>query len=68
MSIQTILINKNEYSLPSAIEFIKRNGFEVKKIDIDRNFYRFRQNDPKQYKTFYTKPIKKGVLFVFGNK
>jgi hypothetical protein len=48
--IQSVLIPKSKYSLSEAKKWIKDNGFRLtfhgKKVDITKNYYRFRQKSP----------------------
>lgn len=66
--IQSVILDKNFYSLKDAHDFIKRNKFKLLKTDETKNFYRFRQNEPDKYKLFRIKNIKPGVKFVIGIK
>lgn len=69
MKIQSILLRKTKFKNKNeAINFIKRNGFKVKKIDITKNFYRFRQLDPRQFRYFRNKKINNKIELIFGFK
>ena len=49
MEVQSILITKKHETRKKAEEWIKKNGFKLKKIDITESLYRFRQVDPKLF-------------------
>jgi hypothetical protein len=72
--IQSILLNKDYYTLKSATKFIYDNNFKVKKVDITDNWFRFRQVSPttmknKGYTKLRTKVIIPNVLqFIIGYK
>ncbi len=75
MEVQSVLIDKKYLSRKKAEEWIKKNNYKLKKIDITDNLYRFRQLDPKLFnqKSFRIKVIKetkKGrmVMLVVGNR
>ena len=70
--IQSVMIDKNIYSLSEAKAIIRRKGhllsFGGKKYDETPNFYRFRQRRPTLYKSFFIKKSAqdKGVMYVIG--
>ena len=64
--LQSVLLSRDHYTLAQAKAFIRRNSLKLKKIDTTKNYYRFRQIDPKGFKRFRTKTIKEGVKFVFA--
>ena len=50
--IQSVLINKNINTLPSSINYLKKNNLIINmspKNFITKNYYRFRQFDPKLF-------------------
>jgi hypothetical protein len=69
-NIQSILFNKNLYTLPQAKKWISDHGYKTtfygKLADITENYYRFRQQSPKKYNTYRTKEISKGIMLVLG--
>jgi hypothetical protein len=61
--VQSILLNKDYYTLKEATKFIIDNKFKVKKVDETENWYRFRQIDSKTLKkNGYTKLRTKVIL------
>jgi hypothetical protein len=72
LSIQSVLIPKNTFTLEDAQEWILNNGFKLsfdkKNVDITDNYFRFRQSRPSNFKKYFTREIKDGVLLVIGNK
>lgn len=69
--IQSVLLSKKKYSLETAKEFIKKHGFKTeykgKGVHETENYYRFRQDDPEKYKTFYSELITPNVIYIIGN-
>ena len=44
--IQSILFNKNDYSILEAVKWLKLHKFKVHRLDITKHFLRFRQYEP----------------------
>ena len=44
--IQNVVFNKHNYTFHEAKTFIKKNGYKIGRIDITKNYYRFRQLEP----------------------
>ena len=61
MKIQSILLNKKYFSLNTALQWIVKHGFKHYKIDITKNKYRFRQQEPNSNRGYYTIHLKRGV-------
>ena len=58
--IQSVLINKNINTLPSSINYLKKNNLIIDmspKNFITKNYYRFRQIDPILLKNYKFKII-----------
>ena len=73
--IQSVLINKNINTLPSSINYLKKNNLIIDmspKNFITKNYYRFRQIDPKLFKNYKFKIItidkKKDIKCVMAYK
>ena len=71
MPIQSILFNKNKWTIPKAKEWLKDNKFVINYSDgqsprVTRYFLRFRQSSPKKYKNYITKDIPNGILIIVG--
>jgi hypothetical protein len=67
--LQTILIPKKSFSLKKAFNWLEKHKYHSNKVDVDKNFYRFRQSEPKKGR-YYTKvlPNKIELVFVIKNK
>ena len=72
--VQSVLISRKYLTEKKAKEWIVKNGYKLKKIDITKNLYRFRQQPPSHLdeKTFRIKVIKGGddrkIMLVVGKK
>jgi len=64
--VQSVLLNKKSYDLYEALSFIYRHDFSAKKIDETKNYYRFRQYDPKSFKHLRAKKVSEGVTLIIG--
>lgn len=62
-NVQSILIPKKKFSRSQAIDYIKKH-FQYKKIDEKRNYYRFRQFNPKKNSHYSSKKLKNGIILV----
>ena len=65
-SVQSVLFNKKYWSFKQASVKVISMGFKIKRVDITKNFYRFRQILPKKFKHFRIKNITKSIEFVIG--
>ena len=61
MAIQSVILDKNLFTLKSAYAWIIKHGFKYYKIDITKDKYRFRQLDPNPNKRYYTIKLTDGV-------
>lgn len=61
MKIQSILLDKKYFNLQSALQWIIKHGFKHYKVDITKNKYRFRQQEPNSKREYYTIHLRKGV-------
>jgi hypothetical protein len=72
--VQSVVIDKDKYSVKEAKKWLKDNGYKCPKIDITENTYRFRQIPPNKiekegYTTYRMKPLgKSGVILVIAYK
>jgi hypothetical protein len=69
--VQSVIIDKNKYTLQQAIEFLHRNNFKYNKVDITKNLYRFRQLEPaklrkENYTHYRTKVISPEISLVIA--
>lgn len=61
--VQSVLIPK-KFGESKAINWLDKNGFVLKKVDITKNYYRFRQRNPNKKSNYYTIKLKNGVRLV----
>lgn len=72
--LQSVLLNRNRFTLSQAVKYMEIHNLKVKKVDETEHFYRFRQVAPstlmKQgYNKMRTKVIVPGeVEFIFAYK
>jgi len=72
LKIQTVLFDREKFTINSAIKFLKRNKLNYNKVDIPKTgkYLRFRQFPPNQFikGSYRTKPFgkKDGVLVIYG--
>jgi hypothetical protein len=69
--VQSVIIDKNKYTLQQAIEFLHRNNYKYPKVDITKNLYRFRQIEPAKlrkegYTHYHTKQISPDISLVIA--
>lgn len=66
--IQSVLLNKNYYTLKQAKAKIKLMGFEPIKFHETEEHYRFRIQNPRMFEHFRTKHVQDGITFIIGIK
>jgi len=64
--IQSILLDRDIFTLKQAENWIKEHGFKLKKLDITVHYYRFRQLEPSMFKYLRMKRMGRGVMAVIG--
>jgi len=57
--VQSVIMNKHINTLPQAIAWLKKHGYDIRKIEETANYWRFRQVTPKKIYHFSTKLINK---------
>ena len=67
-SVQSVLFNKKYWLFEKASMKVILMRFKIERVDIAKNFYRFRQISPKKFKYFRIKKITKSIKFVIGYK
>jgi len=65
-SVQSILIDKNMFTLTEAQDWIIEHGYKIKKVDITEGKYRFRQKEPSLFNNFTTHKLMDGVSMIYG--
>ena len=75
MGTQSVIFNKKNFTLGQAKSWIKRNNFKQsfrnynnKKPEETLHYWRFRQEAPNKYKSYYMKKVREGVFYVIGRK
>lgn len=67
--IQSVVFKATRYDAAKARNWLSEHNFKpIKRVDKAANTLRYRLRDPKKYKSFITKKIGKGILFVIGFK
>ena len=72
--IASIYLSKNNYTLEQAMQFLKKNGYKINKVDDEDNYFKFRQLSPKTLKhygyiDYRTKQLgKSGILLIIAYK
>jgi len=71
--IQSVIFNKHHYTFNDAKKFVKKNGYKIGRIDITKNYYRFRQLEPKyllqqNYNKIRTKKLNAGIELILYYK
>jgi hypothetical protein len=71
--VQSVLLNKDKFTLRKAIDWIIEHNYKVKKIDVTENYFRFRQISPvtlkkDKYINYINKEIKDGIMLVIAYK
>ena len=59
--IQSVLISRQYYTKPKAIEWIINHNFKYYKLDVTQHYYRFRQFTPLEYKSHRVILLKPGI-------
>lgn len=66
MMIQSIIFDRNYWNITDAIKWLIKHKYKVAKIDITKNYYRFRQNKPNNKKKYYTISLKNNVKLIYN--
>ena len=72
--IASIYLLKKNYTLEQAMQFLKKNGYKINKVDDEDNYFKFRQLSPKTLKhygyiDYRTKQLgKSGILLIIAYK
>lgn len=66
--IQTILFERDKWDLSGVIEYLYKNGYTFKKLDITDNYYRARQNKPIKNGIYHSKKLNNGIILIYVNK
>ena len=66
--LQTILIPKGEFNAKTAAKWCADRGYKHNKIDVDDNYYRFRQRSPNNLDSYSTRSLANGIKLVFAKR
>lgn len=64
-NVQSLIFDKNNYSVEKAQEWAKSHGFKTG-VDEKEGTIRLRQKNPSKFKKFATKEFGKGIKAVIG--
>jgi hypothetical protein len=62
--VQSVLIPRDKFTVTQARRWVREHGYEIIKIDITTNYYRFRQRDPIACMKYRTLRLPNGVKLV----
>ncbi len=67
MPIQAVIFNKKRFTADKAREWLRKHDYKaIKRVDKTKNFLRYRLKNPKQFRTFTTKPLNKSISLIMG--
>lgn len=66
--LQTVLFDRKKYTIASAVKWLSNYGLTSKKVDVQKNFLRFRQSNPKPGYKYYTIPLPNGIKLVYQHR
>jgi len=66
MSVQSIIFNKNMYSVNDAMHWLLIHGYRYIKVDETKSYYRFRQYNPKHNEYYRVVAITPSIKFIMG--
>ncbi len=65
--VQAVIFKKQFWNCERARIWLKKHDFQtIKRVDITKNFLRYRIEDPKIFESFRTKKITKTISFIIG--
>lgn len=68
----SILFRRDKFKLKDTVKWLDDNEFiPIKSVHRTPEYYRYRMDDPKKFKTFKTDDTitsDKSIMFVYGNK
>ena len=68
MELQSVFFNKENWTVVKANTWLKNNKINPIKADhLNKNLIRYRVQDPKKFKYFYTYKLPNNVGFVYGS-
>jgi hypothetical protein len=64
--IQSVLFSKSAWTLNKARAWLRKHNYKVKKVDITKSLYRFRQLPPDKFKKYRLIHITPTIKLVLG--
>jgi hypothetical protein len=64
--VHTVLFKKRYWTVPRAKQWLQEHGYISPKVHETANFYRFRQIDPKKFRSFSTVKVTPSIALVIG--
>jgi len=64
--IQSVLFSKRYWTVDRAKKWLREHKKLYGKMHTTKDHYRFRQTDPKKYKSFATKKVTPSIMFIYG--
>jgi len=62
--VQSVIFNKNKFTLKSATKWIMNHGYTIGRVDITKNYFRFRQFNPHKNKKYRIKTLTDDIKLV----
>lgn len=63
--IQAVIFNKKKWTIPKAKKWLYDHGFKpIKQVHETLNYFRYRILPPLKNKSYYSTPLKNGVILV----
>lgn len=47
-TIQSVLFERSKFTIPKAIKYLEKRNMKILKVDITKNYLRFRQEEPNK--------------------
>lgn len=65
--VQAVVFDNTQWTVNSSKHWLKRNKFQtIKPVHKTENTYRFRIENPENFKRFITKKLKNGINLIIG--
>jgi hypothetical protein len=64
--VQSIMFHRKFFTTDQARHWLIHHKFKANKVDITKNYYRFRQHEPSKKYYYRVKEVSPGILFVFA--
>lgn len=64
--VQSIMFHRKFFTTDQARHWLIHHKFKANKVDITKNYYRFRQHKPSKRYYYRVKEVTPGILFAFA--